>query len=102
MSTTYIFGSTNQSREIAYDGAAAAAKTTTATCNPVIPSSFPPIISEVICSHLTWSTLWFSVLCLFIVLNAKHMPFMWHVSLNQTKPKKTPPPINYEIGLKKR
>ncbi|KAI0149746.1 hypothetical protein F4776DRAFT_603007 [Hypoxylon sp. NC0597] len=73
MSTTYILGSINQSRGSAYD---------------IVPEdrlaglqSPMPSVANFIYPHLTWSTLWFTLLCIFIALNMKNMPFMWHLRL---------------------
>ncbi|KAI1638767.1 hypothetical protein F4809DRAFT_598882 [Biscogniauxia mediterranea] len=73
MSTRYILGSINESRRSAFDEA---------TENHVIGvQTSIPTLSSTICAHLTWSTLWFSLLCVFIILNIKNMPFMWHIRL---------------------
>ncbi|KAI1496100.1 hypothetical protein F5X99DRAFT_85864 [Biscogniauxia marginata] len=73
MSTTYILGSINDSRRSAYDEA---------TEKHIIGlQSSMPTITNTIYPHLTWSTLWFSLLCIFVVLNLKNMPFMWHMRL---------------------
>ncbi|KAI2603792.1 uncharacterized protein GGS25DRAFT_505453 [Hypoxylon fragiforme] len=73
MSTTYILGSINQSRGPIYDfipeGPIAGGQSTM--------SSFEDLIYP----HLTWSALWFTLLCIFIALNIKNMPFMWHLRL---------------------
>ncbi|KAI2622512.1 hypothetical protein GGR54DRAFT_66724 [Hypoxylon sp. NC1633] len=73
MSTTYILGSINESRGSAYD---------------IVPDdrlaglrSPMPSVSNIIYPHLTWSTLWFSLLCVFVALNIKNMPFVWHLRL---------------------
>ncbi|KAI1392887.1 uncharacterized protein F4822DRAFT_426090 [Hypoxylon trugodes] len=73
MSTTYILGSINQSRGTSYD---------------LVPEgplaglqSSRPSFANLISPHLTWSTLWFTLLCVFIALNIKNMPFMWHLRL---------------------
>ncbi|KAI1325233.1 hypothetical protein F5Y16DRAFT_401696 [Xylariaceae sp. FL0255] len=29
----------------------------------------------------TWSTLWFTLLCIFVMFNLKNMPFMWHMRI---------------------
>ncbi|KAI0598450.1 hypothetical protein F4775DRAFT_185247 [Biscogniauxia sp. FL1348] len=73
MSTRFILGSINGSRRPAYDEA---------TENHVIGvQTSIPTLSDIIYPHLTWSTLWFSLLCIFIISNMKHMPFMWHMRL---------------------
>ncbi|KAI1463218.1 uncharacterized protein F4812DRAFT_463911 [Daldinia caldariorum] len=73
MSTTYILGSINESRGTTYDFSSE---------DPLadIPPS-KPSIAHIIYPHLTWSTLWFTLLCFFVVLNIKNMPFMWHLRL---------------------
>ncbi|KAI2783749.1 hypothetical protein F4815DRAFT_457809 [Daldinia loculata] len=73
MSTTYILGSINQSRGSTYDFSS---ESPLAEIQPSRPS-----IANLIYLHLTWSTLWFTLLCFFVVLNIKNMPFMWHLRL---------------------
>ncbi|KAI0380192.1 hypothetical protein F5Y04DRAFT_281953 [Hypomontagnella monticulosa] len=73
MSTTYIFGSINQSRGSAYD---IAPEGDFARVQSPMPS-----VADIVYPHLTWSTLWFTLLCLFVALNIKNMPFMWHLRL---------------------
>ncbi|OTB05676.1 hypothetical protein M426DRAFT_10426 [Hypoxylon sp. CI-4A] len=73
MSTTYILGSINQSRESTYDIVPEGSR---AGLQSPMPSAV-----NLIYPHLTWSTLWFSLLCVFVVLNIKNMPFMWHLRL---------------------
>ncbi|KAI4861504.1 hypothetical protein F4820DRAFT_65124 [Hypoxylon rubiginosum] len=73
MSTTYIFGSINESRGSTYD---------IVPDGPLAGLQKPmPSITNLIYPHLTWSTLWFTLLCVFVVLNIKHMPFIWHLRL---------------------
>ncbi|KAI6083563.1 hypothetical protein F4821DRAFT_244591 [Hypoxylon rubiginosum] len=73
MSTTYILGSINESRGSSYEflpeGSLAGLQ------KPV------PSVTNLVYPHLTWSTLWFTLLCLFVALNLKHMPFIWHLRL---------------------
>lgn len=88
MATTLLFGSINDSRELPYEP----------TPKPAIkyaefPAHFPYNTPNIISSFITWSTLWFALLCLFIFLNHKHMPFMWHVS-NPSSPGLTGPRWN--------
>ncbi|KAI1204814.1 uncharacterized protein F4807DRAFT_465317 [Annulohypoxylon truncatum] len=73
MSTTYILGSINQSRGSDYD---------VVPEGPIagLPSPMPSV-ADIIYPHLTWSTLWFTLLCGFVALNMKNMPFMWHMRL---------------------
>ncbi|KAI2471332.1 hypothetical protein F4781DRAFT_120232 [Annulohypoxylon bovei var. microspora] len=73
MSTTYILGSINQSRGSDYD---------VVSEGPIarLPSPIPSF-TDAVYPHLTWSTLWFTLLCVFIALNMKNMPFMWHMRL---------------------
>ncbi|KAI0849674.1 hypothetical protein F5Y00DRAFT_269072 [Daldinia vernicosa] len=73
MSTTYILSSINQSRGSTYDFSS---EGPLAEIQPYRPS-----IANLIYPHLTWSTLWFTLLCFFVVLNIKNMPFMWHLRL---------------------
>ncbi|KAI1106158.1 hypothetical protein F4804DRAFT_59920 [Jackrogersella minutella] len=73
MSTTYILSSINESRGSAYD---MVPEGPLDGLQPPMPS-----IANIIYPHLTWSTLWFTLLCLFIILNIKNMPFMWHLRL---------------------
>ncbi|KAI1802899.1 hypothetical protein F4811DRAFT_572536 [Daldinia bambusicola] len=73
MSTTYILGSINESRGTTYDFSS---EGPLADIQPSKPS-----IANIIYPHLTWSTLWFTLLCFFVVLNIKNMPFMWHLRL---------------------
>ncbi|KAI1378802.1 hypothetical protein F4677DRAFT_412046 [Hypoxylon crocopeplum] len=73
MSTTYILGSINQSRGSAYD---------IVPEGPLAGLHSPmPSVASLIYPHLTWSTLWFTLLCIFVVFNIKNMPFMWHLRL---------------------
>ncbi|KAI1137205.1 hypothetical protein F5Y05DRAFT_81609 [Hypoxylon sp. FL0543] len=73
MSTTYILGSINQSRGPAYD---------VVPEGPLVGLQSPmPSVASLIYPHLTWSTLWFTLLCIFVALNIKNMPFMWHLRL---------------------
>ncbi|KAI1477054.1 hypothetical protein K445DRAFT_8464 [Daldinia sp. EC12] len=73
MSTTYILGSINQSRGSTYDFSSEGPLAEIQPSKPSITSAIYP--------HLTWSTLWFTLLCFFVVLNIKNMPFMWHLRL---------------------
>lgn len=75
MATTLLFGPINESRELPYEPAP----------NPAIKysglsASLPYDTTHLVASLSTWSTFWFALLCIFIVLNHKNMPFMWHVS----------------------
>ncbi|KAI1774591.1 hypothetical protein F4818DRAFT_442089 [Hypoxylon cercidicola] len=73
MSTTYILGSINESRGPTYDIYPDA---------PIAGLQKPiPSITNLVYPHLTWSTLWFTLLCVFVALNIKHMPFIWHLRL---------------------
>ncbi|KAI1077636.1 hypothetical protein F5B20DRAFT_583047 [Whalleya microplaca] len=73
MSTTYILSSINQSRLPTLD---VAPEGQYAGLQPPEPS-----IISLLFPHLTWSTLWFSLLCIFVTLNIKTMPFMWHMRI---------------------
>ncbi|KAI0881232.1 uncharacterized protein GGS22DRAFT_172726 [Annulohypoxylon maeteangense] len=73
MSTTYILGSINRSHGSDYD---------VVPEGPIAGLPTPmPSVTDAIYPHLTWSTLWFSLLCLFVAFNMKNMPFMWHMRL---------------------
>ncbi|KAI0178930.1 hypothetical protein GGR52DRAFT_281892 [Hypoxylon sp. FL1284] len=73
MSTTYILGAINDSRGSTYD---IVPDGSLAGLQKPLPS-----ITNVVYPHLTWSTLWFTLLCVFVALNIKHMPFIWHLRL---------------------
>ncbi|KAI1090210.1 hypothetical protein F5B19DRAFT_484697 [Rostrohypoxylon terebratum] len=73
MSTTYILGSINQSHRSDYD---------VVPEGPIARLSTPvPSMADVIYPHLTWSTLWFTLLCVFVATNMKNLPLMWHMRL---------------------
>ncbi|KAI1334057.1 hypothetical protein F5Y15DRAFT_402918 [Xylariaceae sp. FL0016] len=73
MATTYILGSINESCGSAYHDAA---ETHTARIHTLESSSV-----NIWYPQFTWSRLWFSLLCLFVVLNIKNMPFIWHMRI---------------------
>ncbi|KAL7620244.1 hypothetical protein AAE478_009237 [Parahypoxylon ruwenzoriense] len=76
MSTTYILGSINQSRGSTFD---------IVPDGPLPGLQSPmPSITNLIHPHLSWSTFWFTLLCIFIALNIKNMPFMWHYDETNT------------------
>lgn len=75
MATTLLFGSINDSHESTYGALRPPVRHLSGPQDPMSPS-----ITQLMQSYLTWSTLWFLLLCAFVAFNHKHMPFMWHVS----------------------
>ncbi|KAK7985291.1 hypothetical protein PG996_005467 [Apiospora saccharicola] len=76
MSTTLLFGSINDSHESAYGALRPPVRHLSAGQDPMSYST-----TQLIQSYLTWSTLWFLLLCAFIAFNHKNMPFMWHMRI---------------------
>lgn len=72
-----MFGSINESRETMYE---AALQTHTAELPPPKIPSLVDVVTDFVAPHLTWSTLWFTLLCVFVAFNLKNMPGAWHVS----------------------
>ncbi|KAI0021141.1 hypothetical protein F4780DRAFT_790589 [Xylariomycetidae sp. FL0641] len=73
MSTTFILSPINTTDFIQYDGAIEHRHASIQT-----PA---PSVATTISNHLTWSTLWFSLLCIIVAFNIKNVPFMWHMRL---------------------
>ncbi|KAI8624123.1 hypothetical protein F5Y19DRAFT_481020 [Xylariaceae sp. FL1651] len=73
MSATLVLGSINDSHRSSYHGV-------TEQHNTILSGRLPAV-TDSIYSYLTWSTLWFSLLCVFIIFNNKTMPFMWHMRI---------------------
>ncbi|KAK7962608.1 uncharacterized protein PG986_003433 [Apiospora aurea] len=76
MSTTLLFGSINDSHETVYGALRPPVRHLSEADAPLSLS-----ITQLIQSHLSWSTLWFLLLCTFIAFNHKNMPFMWHMRI---------------------
>ncbi|KAK8061445.1 hypothetical protein PG994_007811 [Apiospora phragmitis] len=76
MSTTLLFGSINESHESAYEALRPPVRHLSGGDAPLFFS-----ITQLIQSYLSWSTLWFLLLCVFIAFNHKNMPFMWHMRI---------------------
>ncbi|KAI0126634.1 hypothetical protein BJ170DRAFT_414041 [Xylariales sp. AK1849] len=73
MSTTYILDSMNGSRRSTFVDMPTQQLSGLQTTFPSNSNFLYPLI--------TWSTLWFSLLCVFVALNIKSMPFMWHMRI---------------------
>ncbi|KAI5863002.1 hypothetical protein GGS23DRAFT_47587 [Durotheca rogersii] len=76
MAATYILGSINQSRGPAFELEPGDHHGALARLQSPMPS-----ITNFVYPHLTWSTLWFTLLCVFVVFNLKNLPFMWHMRI---------------------
>ncbi|KAK8043678.1 hypothetical protein PG993_006108 [Apiospora rasikravindrae] len=76
MTATLLFGSINDSHESAYDALRPPVRHLSGGDAPLSLS-----VTQFIQSYLSWSTLWFLLLCIFVAFNHKNMPFMWHMRI---------------------
>ncbi|KAI1262838.1 hypothetical protein F5Y18DRAFT_396429 [Xylariaceae sp. FL1019] len=83
MATTTVFlGSINDSHKSAFQSCYDGVPQTVSEVHHTVHAGSSLQIPDFVHTHLlTWSTLWFSLLCLFILANGKNMPFVWHMRI---------------------